>query len=614
MFSFQWCLFVSVLASSTIECYSSGGPRVLTKNVSDSCPPWFNKNLSTNRCDCGSSLNGIVSCNATLKTYAVLDCYCITRDATGNHTIAGACLYNCGALQPRKLFDYVYHKLPNKVSDLEDAMCGSLNRGGPLCGRCKNVSYMPVVYSLDVSCIWCPDKSTGWWKFILVALVPVTVFFFVMLLFNISVASYFHAFVLFSQGLVTAANASILLTEIQSYETLSYFVRMLTALYGVWNLDFFRSLIPHFCLDLDTFDILVLNWVLTFYPLLLVISSCIFIELHERRFRPIVVIWSPFHRFFSMFRRSWNIKTSATDAFATFFVLMFGNLISVSVYILTPTQVYDVDGKRIGLYLYYDASIEYWGHRHLPYAVFAVVVFTVAVCLPVFILVAYPLTCFQQCIQRRCCRVFNWEFLKRLINSFQKSLRDGTVEGTRDCRWFPVVYLIARVVIFIVFGVTENVMYYLFAILVLCITAVLVIVVQPYKREVAHYTKTDFAFILLLAMFYASILAINIAEIKGHSFIFFTYFLALGISVIPLVCVCCVVIQWIFTRRSRGRRLVRKLWDFIQGNRQAFIDGDDSLPDRIINPNYYPVDEDLSDVASSSYQYVDRSHEGTFTY
>ena len=54
--------------------------------------------------------------------------------------------------------------------------------------------------------------------------------------------------------------------------------------------------------------------------------------------------------------------------------------------VLTPTYVYNVNGSVVGFYLYYDASIEYFGNKHLPYAILAVFVVLIFIFLPMLLL------------------------------------------------------------------------------------------------------------------------------------------------------------------------------------------------------------------------------------
>ena len=105
--------------------------------VDDSCSDlWFIPRNNT--CHCGSTLDGVVTCNEQTKDVMVLDCYCMTTDST-NQTVVGACLYNCNNLSHTVEYqDNVYHQAPSD--------CTHLHRRGTLCGECEN-DYFPRAYS-----------------------------------------------------------------------------------------------------------------------------------------------------------------------------------------------------------------------------------------------------------------------------------------------------------------------------------------------------------------------------------------------------------------------------------------------------------------------------------
>ena len=102
-------------------------------------------------------------------------------------------------------------------------------------------------------------------------------------------------------------------------------------------------------------------------------------------------LWKPFHRLFIYFRKQWNIKTSVIEVFATFLLLANLKFLNVSFDLLTPTEVYNINGSSLGLFLYYDASIAYFGKEHLPYAVLTLVVLFIFVLLPTVLLLLYPM-------------------------------------------------------------------------------------------------------------------------------------------------------------------------------------------------------------------------------
>ena len=108
--------------------------------------------------------------------------------------------------------------------------------------------------------------------------------------------------------------------------------------------------------------------------MLLMVVAYVLVELHNCGFKPILILWKPFHYFSARFRRELDIQTTLLDAFVTFFILSTTKLFSVSIELLIPTTLYVANGDTLGLHLYYDANIEYMKHEHIYYALLALTV------------------------------------------------------------------------------------------------------------------------------------------------------------------------------------------------------------------------------------------------
>ena len=128
-----------------------------------------------------------------------------------------------------------------------------------------------------------------------------------------------------------------------------------------------------------------------------------------------------------------------------------------------------------------------------------------------------------------------WHALHIFIDSFQGCYKDGT-NGTRDCRYFAGVYLTARLLLCIVFALTLSAYYYAVGIVVLIAIAMLVAIIQPYKPEFAAYNAVDSVLILTLAMWYGTVLCINIAAVKLHRLLKFSVLLSCLVGALPLLC------------------------------------------------------------------------------
>ena len=173
---------------SSESCTHSSYIDVNTENIADNeCPPWYFYDHSTSACECGENFNRVVHCDPSLDYILVLNGYCMTYDNSDTTLVVGVCPCNIFNITGR-LYLSNYYQLPLNSSELNDAMCGHVNREGQLCGQCKEGYYSPV-YSYDLQCRNCTYTSYNWAKYIFVAFGPLTVFLFLIFLFRISVTS-----------------------------------------------------------------------------------------------------------------------------------------------------------------------------------------------------------------------------------------------------------------------------------------------------------------------------------------------------------------------------------------------------------------------------------------
>ena len=334
-----------------------------------SCPPqrpWYLYNGTT--CKCGDDLGGRVHCDESVDYNLVLNGYCMTNDDM-NTTIVGACLYNFFNISnPPYLGNY--HILPLNVT-LNDGMCGHFNREGTLCGKCKDNYSLPA-YSYDLHCIECTYTAYNWAKYVLVAFGPLTLFLFLIFFFRISVTSPpLVAFVLTSQIMSSPLVIRILLVCTEGNVTANTLLRIMTSAYGIWNLDFFRTLLPPICLQLTVFQSLLLDYAIALYPLVLILIIYFVVELQARECRIVVLPLRPIRSCCNHFRRRWNIRKSLIDVFTTFTFLSFVKFLSTSFDILDTGLFYNVYGKMDKHYLYVNPTVTYFGKEHLPYAILA---------------------------------------------------------------------------------------------------------------------------------------------------------------------------------------------------------------------------------------------------
>ena len=494
----------------------------------------------------------------------VLDYYCMTTDST-NQTVVGACLYNCLNLSNTVQYQQiVYNQAPSN--------CKHLHRKGTLCGECEK-DHFPRAYSYDMKCIKCTFYS--WWTYIAVAYLPLTIFTAIILVFRISVVSpKLHAFVTFAQIVTMPVNAQLVITGIRFTNHLLAAVTITYAsVYGVWNLDFFRALMPDICLQLTTLKVLALDYLIAVYPMLLMVIAYTLVELHGYGFRPVLLVWRPFHYFFVRFRREWNIQTSIVDAFVTFFILSTTKLFNVSFSLLIPTSLYNVNGDIIGIYLYYNPHLEYIRGEHLPYALLALTIIGLVIVLPLSLLVFSSFHCVRKCFGQCKMRI---RVLEEFLHAFQQYYKDGT-NGTMDCRWYAAYYILVNLGLYLLRVFSVGTIVYIFSIIYAIIIALIVLLVEPYKEEYAFYNVLDCVQYLWLAIFCSSIVFLDFSSLFQREYVLCTYFVLLCVGTLPLIYIAALVIYKIGKRS--GFEFCNKY--------QVETDLNDSLPDRVYNPNQY---------------------------
>ena len=519
----------------------------------NSCPTWFYCNTETNRCQCGEGYNRMIACNEATGRAAVSNCHCVTYDNITMETQFGSCYYNCENTAHKTLYDRVYHPLPTNPIQLTAKICGRFNRMGTLCGQCEP-GHSPFVPSYNLSCVHCPDGSKNWWKFILAGFVPLTFFYTFVVVFNINVtSSRLHGVVLFSQAVTMPALARILLLTFITRPDFLTAVKTAFPLYSYWNLDFFRTIIPDICMNVSTLDALALDYATAVYPIFLIALSYVLIELYDRDIGCLIYIWKPFHKAFSIFKKNWDIRTSVIDSFATFFLLSYVKVLSVSGDLLIYIHVYSLDGKS-STRLYYDATLHYFGDRHLPYAVLALVFLIIFVALPTLVLTLYPFQLFQKFLS-----IFPiyWHFLHAFVDSFQGCYKDGTESGTVDCRWFAQFELFFRLAFFVIYALTLTSMFFVYAAMVSTLWLLLLININPFKKNVSSYLLTHSVFLVFISLFYISILSINIGSMEEHVYLPILNVFVMFSPFATVLYVFYIMLHWIYSRRKFGRELFR---------------------------------------------------------
>ena len=566
----------------------------------NNCPPWFVYNNNSDgkgcyHCECKENFKDVVICDEKLqKSYLDLD-YCMTyNSSSSDERESDAISFGaCADVYYSKIIKHGHIALPHNISDLNDVFCAPLNRGGWLCKDCID-GFGPSVVSIGYACANCTENNYGWMLYILSEFFPATLFYFVVLTLRVPITSApMNCFVMFSQLLV-----NVLSHEVRIYGTImseldvtsqAMFKVILTG-YGFWNLDYFRQLIPPFCVSqgLKNIHVLALQYVSAFYPLLLIALTYTCVELHGHNFRPIVWLWKPFHRCCVNVRRKWDTKASLIDVFATFLLLSYSKLLIVSCHLLEWAEIYSTEGEHVSgtsNVLAVDATVRFLSEEHLPFAIFAFLIFLLLL-LPPLLLILYPCKVFSRCLN--CCCRRRWHALHTFVEAFQGCYKNGVSEGW-DFRSMSGVYMLLRyVLLFVRYRMLLQIGWLLRALMFLSLST-LILAVQPYKKSYMNVMDG----LLLALMGFLSLLLVT-----------FLYILPSANETLPLILViACGLPQlvWVLNviyRQLKGNQVARYIAgkvctlvkQILKQNKAGDVLSDaNPLPHRMINPNQYNI-------------------------
>ena len=545
----------------------------LTASAS-ACPLWTQQVNGTEDCRCGDTLGGVVSCNEETKDISLMFCYCMAYNKFFNETVVGSCLAMCTSRNTPTCL--LLNEVPavNDSSEINDKICNSLKKTGQLCGKCMKGYGIPA-YSHSLHCVQCnaSDFKHNLAKFLVVAFLPLTVFYSIVVVFKISITSgNMVGYVLICQLLATP---TLLRAVTRPENDVSIGTKFMVACFSVWNLDFFRSMYAPFCLhpQLSTLHMLTLDYIIGVYPLFLIVLTYIIVLLHDRY--PIVVkIWRPAYKLCMYVRKEWNIRGSLVQAFATFLILSYIKLLNVSFDLLFPVTVTNSKGEILNqTYLFNDAEIIYFGDEHLPYGILAIFMLSVFNILPVVILTIYPCHYFQKILTL--CGVRSHALLI-FMDVFQGCYR----HGPRDCRYFAAVYLIVRILFLLLFLlVRDGTILAIFG-CEFIILALIVTFTEPYIKK-SHNKIDIFLFLLTGLSFLVGCLDVYMRP--GSQLQRPLHYLYV-LTVMPTVIVLILYGGAIVTAKTVPQKLIQSVKRFCKTLRcrkkEGMEEGDDHFPYR----------------------------------
>ena len=472
--------------------------ELVVTTCQESCPLWHTYSKYKDSCECCSSTGGVIKCE---KGYVhITRGHCLTWNNTTRDLEISRCLH---ILHDTKVCNgYIWYSISSDITapTLNNVTCMPYNRQGAQCQHCIN-GYGPAAFSDGTTCADCSKHRYMWILNLLFQLMAVTLMYLVIILFQIKgTCSPFNIIITHCQlGINTIMTGSGLYARLMCIIN-QRFIRFAVTLFGVLNLDFFRYIIPPLCISpsMKSVHILLFDYILAVYPIIITAVIHIAIELHDRNCRIIVVLSAPLKLIWC---QNWRPKETILNTCATFLLLTYSKFLFVSISLLFYICIHNCKGEVIpnSSVLLYDPSVNFLHSEHIPYVILALSIVIIFVLLPPLLLLFYPTRIFRKCLT--CCGFRRWDILHLVMDVFQGWYKDGT-EGTYDYRFLSALYMILRIVLsFAYFKLLVSWDYNPFIVLVGLVYAFLgmmFLAFKPYK--VNWMNHTDGNIFLLLAL------------------------------------------------------------------------------------------------------------------
>ena len=464
------------------------------------CPPAYEskfiivKNTSIKSCSCIDKNTPYVGifCGADTKNISIYLIHGYWAGLVGDENTAitdsnnfftslcpnSFCSYN--NTEARK--DYL---LPLAREDVEAFVCGP-QRSGVLCGECRQ-NWSVFFHSPDYRCH--PDTlcSVGWLFYIASELLPLTILFVSIIIFNISFTSgTINGFVLYAQ---TIDSLIIYTHKYKRSSVFDTFTSIYGVIYSFFNLNFFGIDKLSFCLlrGANALDIIALKYATVAFAIvlvavtILVMKRCIIRKLPARFAR----------------------DGAVTHGLSAFLILCYAQCTQVSTRLLFSSRLYGTSASQHRVL--YNGEITLFSLAHLPYAVPALLCLVLIVFPLPIILLWHPLgkhllsLCGlgESFFVRAIDKVLLVNKLKPLLDSFQSCFRDRY-------RYFAGIHFVYRLSLYATLLFGRGTQFYIWVLVHSAAMLLTQAILQPYKKKLHNMVD---------GLLFANLLFINIISL-----------------------------------------------------------------------------------------------------
>ena len=508
------------------------------------CPPGFVLNTINMHCICPIDSNqtytGIFKCHSTIfKAYIHRGYWVGYADSnmrmgllTG-YCPSGFCFYYGKAIGS---IDYLLTNT-SSMEELDTLVCGPM-RTGKLCGECRE-NHSAYYHSESFRCGRNDYCRMGLLFYAISELLPLTVLFIVVMVFNISFTSgTMNAFIFFAQVI---DSIHVTAKRIIWFPKIVFELRRVYSLiYRLFNLDMFSINPLAFCLwnGAKSIDVIAFKYVTVAYALILVLFTIMLLNICNC------------YRFCRCLKPR-TVKSSVIHGLSAFLVMCYAQSTRISFLILNPSYLCSIGPTCNHRVMQYHGNTVYFSRAHLLYAIPAIFCLIVITAFPIILLLVYPghyrilalLKLNENKKLQRISRLIPLVKLKPLFDSFQSCYKD-------KFRFFAGLYFVYRLLILLTSSFARNwIQFYTITEIQFIIMLTIHALTQPYEKPwhnaVDILIFTDLAIINGLSFFNFVHLRIGI---DFQDIVDITSSIQLVLINLPIVYVIVYIMSCLFSR------------------------------------------------------------------
>ena len=480
---------------------------------------------------------------------------------------------------------YLTLVLTNNETVLEKHVCAGYRRG-TLCGECIE-GYSTLYHSPAYRCHKCSNVALayGILLYIVSELLPVTVIFLAILMFDIRLTSgAFYTFIFYAQflnGLYIDAYKTIPLDGLLG--TIAFVYKNL---YGLFNFDILNAESLSFCLwpKATVLHLFMVQYMTTIYALLLIIFTMALLKVNS--------LYTCIKLCYQLGKR--DIRGSIINALSAFLVLCYSQCVQITFSILIKTQLNSEDDSQSTYVTLFNGELKYMKGGHLYFAIPAILCLFIVILPPPLILLAEPLLIKVSNMLPRGAAYWMLQVrmrLKPFLDSFQSCFKD-------NCRIVAGLFFCYRISLFFpyVFSVSVAAQYMLDE-SILFLILLFHCMAQPFQKK-WHNQLDNFLLLNLLAVNTLTIIRYFSINWNVSQMIHTYVLIQLLLMTLPLVYICGYMgyfaLPCIFKARIKPIQLLYRL-HHSRANTKEYMDIEESLPDRLLSENMLSLSYNSTD-------------------